>query len=126
VDVQGSEENVLRGCDRLWREGGIEIMSIKFSGKEPALLDMLLARGYSMFDSQYCIILKSGSDLSDWDVATEGKLSTGSPIVFGWPKAVPSNPSDYMAFMDEQRTKAGNCWTDLICVSEKAEAWISA
>jgi FkbM family methyltransferase len=99
VDVQGAEEEVLSGCEQLWQKHGVEAMSIEFSGREPSLLEMIGNRNYEAFDTTYNIILTPSSDLSDWIVLQKASLSTGNPIVFAWPKQVPSSPADYLSFM---------------------------
>lgn len=124
VDVQGAEEKVLRGCRRVWETHGVHIMSLEVSGLEKDLMSIVRDRGYAVADTVYNIIPKPDADLSDWDVITRTNLSTGAGVLFAWPKKAPATAEDFMEFLREQREKAGNCWTDVICMSDTAHDWL--
>lgn len=113
IDVQGGEENVLRGAEKALAEGRIGVIFIEFSGQRPVLN---LLSGFEIYDGEYLII--PNNDLEplkdDWDLFRERRLSTGRQACSGWPKKHPA--SNYLDWFRAERDRIGYLQSDLVCI----------
>ncbi|MCE9650914.1 MAG: FkbM family methyltransferase [Parvibaculum sp.] len=120
VDVQGGEIAVLRSASRAFSEQRIDIIHLEFSG-ERDVFDFVRSHGFVIFDSQYILLpLREPADLSNWDIVEPVKLSTGQIAHRAWPSAMPTIPDRFLDFLQTERKKIGNAFTDLVCVSSSA------
>jgi len=57
IDVQGGEFEVLKGCQRIIQNHGIDVMYVEFDG-DRRIIELLSTLGYSIFDTDYLVIPK--------------------------------------------------------------------
>lgn len=119
IDVQGGEFEVLRGCQRVIAEHGIDVMYVEFDG-DRRILELLRSLGYTCFDTDYLIIPKvSGSqpfeEIGFYDFRPV-VLSTGNHSYYA---KLSLSDEEYCSFFQSFRQqKLGALFTDLICVSQ--------
>lgn len=116
IDVQGGEEGVLRGAEKLINNHGVDIFYIEFSGEE-SILQFLAERDYVFFDNVYLLVaVKSKPSIMDWVVGNPVALSTGKDAFDCWPINAPRSLTEYCNWMRTQRKQIGNAQTDMVCV----------
>ncbi|MGB3492754.1 MAG: FkbM family methyltransferase [Elainellaceae cyanobacterium] len=118
IDVQGGEYEVLKGCQKTITHHGIDIIYIEFDG-DRRILEYLTTLGYTIFDSDYLLILKD-DDIAplqqigfyDFEVLN---LSVGRKA---YRSKLQLCDEDYCEFLEAFRQNIGYfIYTDLICVS---------
>lgn len=118
IDVQGGEYEVLKGCQHIITHHGIDVIYLEFDG-DRRILEYLTALGYTVFDSDYLLILKQ-DDLEPLKRVgfynfEELNLSVGRKA---YRAKLQLCDEDYCAFLEAFRQQIGYfIYTDLICVS---------
>lgn len=116
MDVQGGEESVLRGADKLIQNHGVDIFYIEFGGEEQ-ILQFLEERGYVFFDNLYLlVVVRNKPSLMHWKDDKPVVLSNGEEAFNAWPRNAPRPYGDYCAWVREQTKEIGGVWTDMVCV----------
>lgn len=118
IDVQGGEFEVLKGCEPIMLNHGIDVMYVEFDG-DRRIIELLNSLGYTIFDTDYLLIPKGDQrslldNIGFYDFK-ELNLSTGRKAYRA--KLSLSN-EEYCDFFDAFRAQCGQIYTDLICVSE--------
>ncbi|WP_416672052.1 FkbM family methyltransferase [Egbenema bharatensis] len=119
VDVQGGELEVLKGCERVICDHGIDVMYVEFSGDE-RILEFLHAHHYSVFDTDYLIMARNDDpsliQSSGFYDLNEVNLSNGHKAYHAKLRLV---DQEYCSFLRDCRKSFGYVFTDLICVSDR-------
>lgn len=118
IDVQGAEEQVLLGAQNLLQGQKIDILYIEWTG-EKAVVELLIANGYEVFDSTYVV----GPKVHDkepfesigFKCIDEINLSTGHPAFEFVLENNSLSPHD--AISKVKSSNLGWIQTDLIAVS---------
>lgn len=118
IDVQGSEEKVLRGAKSALAAHRIGVLYVEWSGEAP-VIEHLENAGYVIYDSTYLVIPVGGSAKSFEQLGfakiQDVQLSTGRPAF----EMIPgdANRSPVAMIAEAKRLKLGHIQTDLIAVS---------
>jgi hypothetical protein len=100
----------------------IDALLIEFSGDDN-IMRLLVEAGYTPVDNEYLLLPTRGvPDLSGWDEPQRHVLSTGREALRGWPKAAPTDPCDYCAWLQRERRRMGGLQTDMLFVAPHAKA----
>lgn len=130
IDVQGGELGVLKGAEGLMAGPGIDLLYIEFNGA-PAVLRFLRAHGYVLFDCAYMAwptqryfrnwLKRRRQDrvVPDWPVVEQGVMSSGSKVVYVWPRVPVRAFLPYCAWFFTNRLLRSGLQTDLLCVHER-------
>jgi FkbM family methyltransferase len=130
IDVQGGELRVLKGAERLMAGPGIDLLYIEFNGA-PAVLRLLRAHGYILFDCAYMAwptrryfrnwFRRRRRDwvMPGWPVVEQGVMSSGSKVAYVWPSAPFRSFLPYCAWFFVNRALRSGLQTDLLCVHER-------
>lgn len=118
IDIQGGEAEALRGAASALHDHRLKVLFVEFGG-DLEVLQLMLDWGYEFFDHEYFLIprLDVDPDLRQWEIHSEGTLSTGAKFYRGWPISVPEKPEDYCEFFRAESGKIGSVWTDLVFVA---------
>ena len=113
LDLQGGELGALKGLENtlpttklLWIEFGV--------GAQDVIIDFLLRRNYTLFDTAYLMMGKRDESFTDFDFIEECDLSTGRKAWFGFRNR---RWGDYMVEQRRMRNMYGLSQTDLVCVN---------
>lgn len=116
IDVQGGEESVIRGADKLIKSHGVDIFYIEFGGEE-AILGFLEERGYIFYDNAYLLVAtRNKPSVDQWKIVKPVALSTGKEAYEAWPRTAPRPFRDYCSWLQEQKKHIGNVQTDMVCI----------
>lgn len=116
IDVQGYEENVLKGAKRALQDRRLKMIQAEFMLYESIFP---LLEGYVCFSQEWFVLPRTKEpDLSDWELGHERTTSTGRLAYRdSWPLNRPTDSVELVKFQAEQNAKAGRCWTDLLFVA---------
>lgn len=129
IDVQGYEANVLKGAHRAIQERRIKLLLIEFM-LYPEIFPLL--DGYRCFSQEWSLIPRTNKrlpdpDMSSWNLGEAKQMSTGKTSYKSWPKSLPEDPTQFVAFQEAENAKIGRCWTDLLFVApDFAEQFLAA
>jgi FkbM family methyltransferase len=117
IDVEGGELDVLRGAEKVIRNG-VAMILCEYSG-QAGVLEFLFDHCYCVFDSEYLIVPRREDDeMSGWLIAGKRRLSLGRLAYAAWPKKIPRAQPGYAHFLQAQRRGRVAAQTDLFCIHE--------
>lgn len=120
IDVQGHEYAALRGMEETIVKYGVDVIVVEFSG-DVDTIEFLIRHNYRIYDHRYILICSKGDPmLSEWTELETVKLSTGRRAYHAWPTNAPRSAADYCNWMQQQTSKIGGVFTDLVCVHRTA------
>ena len=118
LDLLGGELDALKGLGDML--GDVHWMWIEYGG-QPELLELLIERGFVLFDTQYLFFGDMKPEVKEaFTVTRKGKNSVGREIFFGRRKQVWRNYASQFSYC---RKSLGMVQTDLVAV---APAYISS
>ncbi|MBS0472472.1 MAG: FkbM family methyltransferase [Proteobacteria bacterium] len=126
IDTQGAELRVLNGARGLIARHGIDMIYLEFNGSL-AILRLLDALGYVVFDSAYMIwpvrryyrnwLSKSPARIvPGWQAMSQKPLSVGKMATIAWPHVPARGFAAYCAWFWANRIARVGMQTDLICI----------
>lgn len=119
IDVQGAEAAVVHGASGLLSRGMIDMALIECDGDEPEIIEELIGRGFTCFDSGYSVIRGAKTDEKTWEVTYRSHLTTGAAMFGGWPSNAPRDPRDFCKWLMDRRAQDAYTWTDLFFVAPR-------
>jgi len=118
IDVQGAEEKVLKGAEKLLKENKVDILYIEWTG-EAEITDLLVKNNYILFDSTYMTVPNIYNIVPfkniGFEVLKELPLSTGKIAYDMILNSQDISPSEAILKVKEQ--KLGYIQTDVIAIS---------
>lgn len=119
IDVQGGEYGVLKGCERVITNHGIDVMYVEFDG-DRRILEYLNSLEYTIFDTDYLLVVfkldpepLAAIGFYDFEILN---LSVGRQAYRAKLSLSDENYCDFFKHFKAQ--KLGYAFTDLICVSK--------